>query len=213
MRRLVQFLRSKWEEILVTGIWLPLVLAAVLTTEPITITLSLVGGVSLFGIYSLIDKLGRRREPSFGGEASGTLRRAILFTVGLQAETMDNPIRGQKPEHLVFLCIEQSLSVIERLISHHRFAPEHWRREIVAAEDIADVRVKTNVLIDWFLRQGLSSESIVANPTGDLTPMSLGAFSVAQERQIDSQYVRSQYQGSQPISGTRELVFLSQFPR
>jgi hypothetical protein len=51
MRRLVQFLQSKWEEILVTGIWVPLVLAAVLPTEPI-IALSLVGSAaSLFGIY------------------------------------------------------------------------------------------------------------------------------------------------------------------
>jgi hypothetical protein len=35
MRQLVQLLWSKWEEILVTGIWVPLVIAAVSTTAPV----------------------------------------------------------------------------------------------------------------------------------------------------------------------------------
>ncbi len=106
MRRLVQFLQTKWEEILVTGVWVPLVLAAILTADALIIALSLGGGVaSLYGLYFLVDKLGRRRWlPTFGGEASGIPRRAILFTVGLQTDTIDYAIRGQKPEYLAFLC-------------------------------------------------------------------------------------------------------------
>jgi hypothetical protein len=124
---------------------------------------------------------------------------------------MDYAIRGQMPEYVGFLCTEQSLPVIDGLISQHRLREGQWRREIVDARDIADVRAKTNLLIEWFLRQALASESIVVDLTGGLTPMSLGAFSVAQERQLDSQYVRSQYRGNKPLPGTQELVFLSRF--
>lgn len=214
MRRLVQFLRSKWEEILITGIWLPLVIGAFSTMEPTMIGLSVVGGViSLFGLYSLVDKLSRRRrQPTFGGEASGIPRRASLFTVGLQTDTIDYAIAGQKPEYLGFLCTEDSLPLIEKLLSQYSFRPEQWRREIVDPHDVADVRAKTNLIIDWLLRQGLTPESIVVDPTGGLTPMSLGAFSVAQERQIDAQYVRSRYQINRPVPGTQELIFLSHFP-
>jgi hypothetical protein len=215
MRRLVQFVQAKWEEILIMGIWIPLIVAALSTTNPTMIVLSVGGGVaSLFGLYALFDKLNRRRRlPTFGGEASTTPRQAILFTMGLQADTMDYTIWGQQPEYVGFLCTEQTLSVVDGVISRHAFREGHWRREIVEPRDISDVRAKTNALLDWLLRQELAPERIVVDPTGGLTPMSLGAFSVAQERQIDSQYVRSQYQDNRPVPGTQELVFLSRFSR
>jgi hypothetical protein len=215
MRHLAQFLQSKWEEILVTGIWVPLVLAAASTADPVMIALSLVGGAaSLFGLYSLVDKLSQRRQlPKFGGEASKIPRRGNLFSVGLQTDTIDYAIKGQKPEYLAFLCTEESLPVLDKLIAQHALREGQWRREIVDARDITDIRAKTNLLIDWLLRQGLTSGDIVVDPTGGLTPMSLGVFSVAQERQIDSQYMRSRYQSNRPIPGTQELVLLSHYPR
>jgi hypothetical protein len=44
MKYLAQFLWAKWEEILVAGIWTPLVIAAISTTDPAMIILSVVGG-------------------------------------------------------------------------------------------------------------------------------------------------------------------------
>lgn len=173
--------------------------------------LSVVGAASLLGLYALLDKLRRRRQPAFGGEASGVSRRAILFTVGLQTDTIDYALNGQHPDYVGFLCTDQSLSVVDKLLAEHVLPQERWRREIADARDIADVRAKTALLIDWLLRQGLIPESIVVDLTGGLTPMSLGAFSLAQERQIDSQYVRSRYQGNRPVPGTQELVFVSHF--
>jgi hypothetical protein len=62
------------------------------------------------------------------------------------------------------------------------------------------------------IRHGLKPEEIALDPTGGMTPMSLGAFSVAQERQIDSQYVRSNYDDqNRPIRGSQELIFLSRY--
>lgn len=211
MHRLFHFMRSRWEEILCTGVWLPIVTGALFTGNLVFLTLSLLGGgASLIALYSLVEKIKKRRQPSFGGEASGIARKGLIFTVGHQTETIEYALGGQQPQWVGFLCTEQTIDVTDRLVRSLQLSADRWRREIVDPRDIADVRTKTQSLIDWLAKQGLKTEQIALDPTGGMTPMSLGAYSVAQERQIDSQYVRSRYdENNQPIRGTQELIFLS----
>jgi hypothetical protein len=213
MDQLFHFLRSQWQEIAIPGIWIPIVITAITTGDATFIILSLIGGALLMvALYSLLDKLKKRWQPTFGGEASGIPRKGLIFTVGLQAETIDYALAGQNPQWAGFLCTEQTLGVVDRLMASQQFPPDHWRREIVDPRDIIDVRAKTHALLDWMIRQGLKLEEIALDPTGGMTPMSLGAFSVAQERQIDCQYVRSRYdEQNRPIRGSQELIFLSRY--
>lgn len=207
--QLFAFLQSRWEEIVIMGIWLPVVIMA-LTTGIAPFIASLIGGaLVIVALHSLLDKLRQRRQPMFGGEASGITRKGLIFTVGHQAETIEYAFGGQQPQWVGFLCTEQTIDVADRLVRSLRLSPDRWRREIVDPRDIADVRTKTHSLIDWLVKQGLRTEQIALDPTGGMTPMSLGAYSVAQERQVDSQYVRSRYdENNQPIRGTQELIFL-----
>lgn len=207
--QLFAFLQSRWEEIVIMGIWLPVVIMA-LTTGIAPFIASLIGGaLVIVALHSLLDKLRQRRQPMFGGEASGITRKGLIFTVGHQAETIEYAFGGQQPQWVGFLCTEQTIDVADRLVRSLRLSPDRWRREIVDPRDIADVRTKTHSLIDWLVKQGLRTEQIALDPTGGMTPMSLGAYSVAQERQVDSQYVRSRYDdNNQPIRGTQELIFL-----
>ena len=211
--QLFRFLRSQWQEIVIPGIWIPIVITALTTGSIIFIVLSLIGGaLVMVALYSLIDKIRKRQQPTFGGEASGIPRKGLIFTVGHQAETIDYALQGQKPQWAGFLCTEQTLGVVDKLMASQQFPPDYWRREIVDPRDIADVRTKTHALLDWMIRHGLKPEEIALDPTGGMTPMSLGAFSVAQERQIDSQYVRSNYDDqNRPIRGSQELIFLSRY--
>lgn len=213
MHRLSHFLGSRWEEIVWMGVWIPIVTTAMVTGNIIFITLSLIGGAgSLIALYSLIDKMRKRRQPTFGGEASGNSRKGLIFTVGLQVETIDYALQGQNPQWAGFLCTEQTLGVVDKLMAAQHFTPERWRREIVDPRDIADVRAKTHSLIDWLVKQGVKTNEIALDPTGGMTPMSLGAFSVAQEWHLDSQYVRSRYDDqNRPVRGTQELIFLSRY--
>jgi hypothetical protein len=194
--QLFHFLRSQWQEIVIPGIWIPIVITAITTGDATFIIFSLIGGALLMvALYSLLDKLKKRRQPTFGGEASGIPRKGLIFTVGHQAETIDYALQGQKPQWAGFLCTEQTLGVVDRLMASQQPPPDRWRREIVDPRDIVDVRAKTHSLIDWLVKQGLKPEEIALDPTGGMTPMSLGAFSVAQERQIDSQYQKLRNRG------------------
>ncbi|MGH9890493.1 MAG: hypothetical protein ACREA0_00610 [bacterium] len=213
MHRLPHFLQSQWEQIVWTVVWIPLVLTALVAGDITFFILSFIGGgISLIALYSLIDKIRKRRQPSFGGEASGIHRIGLIFTVGLQGDTITYVLRGQNPQWVGFLCTEQTLNVVETLVRDRGLKPDHWRREIVDPRDIDDIRTKTDLIFYWMLQKGLKTEKVALDPTGGMTPMSLGAYSVAQERQIDSQYVRSEYdEQNRPIPGSQELVFLSRY--
>jgi hypothetical protein len=213
MDQLFHFLRSQWQEIVIPGIWIPIVIWAITTGNVPFIVFSLIGGALLIvALYSLIDKVRKRQQPAFDGEASGISRKGLIFTVGMQGDTIAYVLQGQQPQWADFLCTEQTLGVVDKLMASQQFPPERWRREIVDPRDIADVRAKTHSLIDWLVKQGLKTEEIALDPTGGMTPMSLGAYSVAQERQIDSQYVRSRYdEQNRPVRGTQELIFLSRY--
>ncbi|VVB69161.1 Uncharacterised protein [uncultured archaeon] len=47
-----------------------------------------------------------------------------------------------------------------------------------------------------------------------MTTMSVGVFSVTEDRQVDSQYIRSQYdEQNRPIKNSQEAVFVSRYSR
>lgn len=210
-----QYLRRSWQEIVVLGIWLPVVTAAVFSGSIAVIVVSILGGlVSIPLLYFLIAQFNRlkRKQPTFGGEASTVPRKGLIFTVGLQTDTAAYCLEYQKPNFVGFLCSEQTMRTAKTLLASHSFSEDSCHQEIVDPHDVADVRAKTLFTIDWMLRKGLGTEDIAMDPTGGLTSMSLGALSAAQERAIDCQYLMSKYnEHNRPIRGTQRLVFISRY--
>lgn len=88
----------------------------------------------------------------------------------------------------------------------------HVQPEIVDAWSVVEVRAKTGYLLDWLARHGVSPAEMVVDITGGTSIMSAGAFSVAAERGIDCQYVRSDYdENNRPKPNTQRGVFVTRY--
>ena len=62
------------------------------------------------------------------------------------------------------------------------------------------------------LEKDLRIADIAADITGGTTTMSVGVFSVTEDRLVDSQYIRSQFdEQNKRINGTQEAVFVSYY--
>lgn len=213
MRLLYSYLSSEWQSLFITVIWIPTALAAFIGGDIVLGVLVLtLGGVALWGIYTLLEKQRKQRRPIFGGSAAEVARKGIIFTVGRQMETIDYSMLGLKPQYVGFLCTGESLPIAKAAPCARDFDEEHARYEVVNPWEIEDIRLKTNLVIDWMLSRGLSVQDLALDPTGGFTSMSLGAYAAAQDHQIDTQYVRSSYDDhNRPIRGTQTLTFLSRY--
>jgi len=217
MNRFKHYLKTQWESNVYGAIWIPIIFIAVGTGDVIFILSSLfLGAVALWIIYLLIDKYEklqlekRKKTQVFGGPASGIARRGIIFTVGRQVETVAYSLHGLKPEFVGFICTGETIGTAKNADFSKHFTEDTARYEIVNPYEIEDIRTKTKLIIDWMEKKGLSAKDIALDPTGGLTSMSLGAYSAAYERQIDSQYVRSDYdENNKPIPGTQQLTRLT----
>ena len=163
-------------------------------------------------IFSLIEKLGKPKKLVFGGSASGIPRQGIIFTVGRQVDTISYSINGINPKYVGFVCTTETINFIKTAVCISGFTEETSKYEIVNPIDINDIRIKTNLIIDWMLNKELANKDIALDPTGGLTTMSLGAYSATYERNIDSQYVRSRYdENNKPIANSQELMLLNRY--
>lgn len=215
MKQLQHFVKTRWQEILITGVFLQSFIAAVFTLDPLIIVGTTLGGlVLLIIVFEGVNRLQQRRHQPQRGEniAFQTPRRAVVFTVGGQSFTIEQALDNQAPEFAGFLCSQQTEYVADDLISRYGFDPQHYKKELVDPQNIVEIRAKTGFILDWLVQNGLAREDTVVDVTGGLTPISVGAFSVAEERQIDSQYIKSDYDGNnRPIPGTQEAVFVSRY--
>jgi hypothetical protein len=60
--------------------------------------------------------------------------------------------------------------------------------------------------------KGLTSSDIAADITGGTTTMSVGVFSMTEERNVDSQYIFCRhYENNKCVDGTQEAVFVSRY--
>jgi hypothetical protein len=214
MHELIRFVRRRWQEILVTGVFLQSVIAGIYTFDPIIAIASSIGGLALLVVvFEGVSRLQARRHRPQRGEsvAFQVPRRAIVFTVGHQTFTIEQALAAQEPDYVGILCTQQTERVAESIISAHDLLADRYKKEIVDPHKIVEVRRKTEFIINWVLEQGVAREEIVVDVTGGLTPMSLGAFSVAEDRRIDSQYITSDYADNQPVPGTQQAILIGRY--
>lgn len=207
------YIRKNWIELLVAVIWLQSVIGAVIAENWTLLAIAGLGGLLLLTIIFIVLQK-QQRHPIGTGEGFKIPRKALIFTIGRQKETVNLSIQNQKPEWLGLICTYQSESVANEIISESGLLPEHCQKEIVDPWDILDGRDKVEVLIQWLQRKGLQPEDIVVDLTGGTTPMSVGAFSITDVMGIDTQYIRSRYdENNRPILDSQDCILVSRHTR
>lgn len=214
MNQLKRFFRTRWVELLVAGVWLQSVISALFTGDLVLLAITTFGGLIVLAlIFRLVGRLGRRRIPSYGdSEAFAVPRQALVFTVGRQAETVLFAVQNQRPAWLGLVCSRETETTADEIAAASGLDEAHVQREIVDPWSVVEVRAKVAFILDWLAQQGVARQAVAVDVTGGTAVMSAGAFSLAAEREVDSQYVRSDYgDDNRPIPNTQRAVFVVRF--
>lgn len=215
MHSLWKFVRSHVEEILILGVALPLIVGALATGNILlAAALFVISIVVLMALYGLAERVARRRKPRSIGESAAfkVPRRAIIFTVGRQIDTIVLAVEQQHPELIGLICSTVTEPYANDVIARFGLDDEHVRKRVVDPWNVREIHAETNGLIEWLLGRGVPREALVVDVTGGMTTMSVSVFAAAEDRLIDSQYVRSEYdQQNKPIAGSQEGIFVSRY--
>jgi S-adenosylmethionine synthetase len=129
-------------------------------------------------------------------------------------ETLMFSLENQKPDHIGFIFSIVSESYVNDLITKMRLEEDRCKKKVVDAGNVVEIRSDTKLLIEWMRANGLTNRDIVVDVTGGMTTMSVGAFSMAEEMNIDTQYITSDYDDkNRPIRGTERGVFVKRYSR
>lgn len=216
MADLVHFFRHRWAELLIAGVWMQSVIAAAFTGSLLVFVVATLGGLLLLvAVFALVGWIRSRRRPAYGiGEAFGPARQAVVLTLGRQKSTTLLVLQKQQPAWVGLICSRDTESVADEIAAQCGLGADHVQKEIVDPWNVVDIRRQTASLLDWLAQQGVDRESTVVDITGGTAIMSVGAFSVADDRQVDCQYVRSDYDlDNKVIPGSQRGVFVTRYER
>lgn len=215
MTQLRSFLRNRWDEILITCVYLNAFVASIFTWDVTKVLLVSLGGLALLAVIFTVRWLITRRQPPMHGEniAFQVPRKGIIFTVGLQKDTVLLAVKHQKPQYFGFICTARSEALTDELMEILCCNDGNSIKKLVNSNDLKDVRAETGLIIDWMASKGLKTQDIAADITGGTTPMSVGVFSMTEERNVDSQYIfcRQYDEKNKCVNGTQEAVFVSRY--
>ncbi|MBN1954087.1 MAG: hypothetical protein JW900_03450 [Anaerolineae bacterium] len=217
MNEMRRFFRERWIELLIAGIWLQSVISAAFSGSWALLATTTLGGlVLLLAVFWIVGRLARRRRPSYGeGEAFATPRQAMVFTVGRQFQTILFVLENQqpRPDWLGIVCSRETIAVADEIKTRLGMSDDQVQPEIVDPWSVVEVRTKTASILDWLASKGIAPTEVAVDITGGTAIMSAGAFSMAAERHIDCQYVRSDYdENNKPIPNTQRAVFVARYP-
>lgn len=171
MTQLRSFLRNRWDEILITCVYLNAFVASIFTWDVTKVLLVSLGGLALLAV------------------------------------------KHQKPQYFGFICTARSEALTDELMEILCCNDGNSIKKLVNSNDLKDVRAETGLIIDWMASKGLKTQDIAADITGGTTPMSVGVFSMTEERNVDSQYIfcRQYDEKNKCVNGTQEAVFVSRY--
>jgi hypothetical protein len=214
MQPLLPYLRNRWDELLITCIYLNAFVASIFTWDALKVLAVSLGGLVLLAVIFGLRALWNRRIPPLRGQniAFQVPRRGLVFTVGYQSDTISMAIRHQKPEYIGFICSVKTESIVNQLLEEFSYDEEHYMKKPVNPQDIKEIRTETGLILNWLSSKGLNTSDIAVDITGGTTTMSVGVFSMTEERRVDSQYIFCrQYENNKCVDGTQEAVFVSRY--
>jgi hypothetical protein len=167
--------------------------------------------VVVFFLAMVLSFFGRRG--SLGkGEAFSVPRKGIIYTAGKQTDTIALSLSVQKPDYVAFLCSSISEQAVNELLKKEGLDENRCSKKLLNPQDVEEIHAETKLAIDWMLNKGLKERDIAVDVTGGMTTMSVGAFALAEEMKVDTQYVKSEYDDrNMPIPGTQEGVFVRRY--
>jgi CRISPR-associated protein (Cas_Cas02710) len=225
LRSLRQFLAEKGLEIIVVAVSIPLVLAALavwLANRPAFMLLLGTAFLMLYLIFiSIRDFRERRRRPPDIGQLAAfqVPRRGVIFTLGLHSNKPNSVVHivleQLKPEVIGFLGTPKTdeANTVGNLCSGLSLQKTQCKSEVWEPAEIEEGKIKTGMVIDWMLKQGLGKREIVLDLTGGTVAMSVAAFMAAEERRIDCQYIYSEFDKikNQFIPGSQKPILITSY--
>lgn len=137
-------------------------------------------------------------------------RRGVIYTAGMQTATMRFSLENQKPQYAGFICTKASEQHVDELIKEIGIGENNYQKKPVDPQDVVENGIETKLLVNWMLAKGLKNSDIVVDVTGGMTTMSVGAFSMAEELKVDTQYIKSDYDRNRP-TGPKSGVIVKRY--
>lgn len=138
-------------------------------------------------------------------------RKGVIYTAGKQTDTIRFSLDKQRPQYVGFICSKISEPYVDDLIRMMQFNGNNYSKKVVDPQNIVENRTETHLLVSWMLTKGLKSSDMVVDVTGGMTTMSVGAFSMAEELKIDTQYIKSDYDMNKPITEKMSGIFVKRY--
>lgn len=208
------FLQIGWVKGLITIVFAQALINAIFTFNLQILLEILIAEAAILAVVFVVLTLQRRQRSPLRGENTAFQhpRKGIIFTVGGQDETLRMSLDQQKPKFVGFICSGQTKEMACTLSKELGFDSDHSKTEEVDPRDIHEIRIKTELILDWMARKGLQPKDIAIDITGGTKTMTIGVFLVAEDRNIDSQYIFCrQYLNNKCVNGTQEALLLSDF--
>ena len=133
MQEMKRFVASRWVELLIMGVWLPSAISAAFSGNWLTIVLAVVGGlVAVLPIIALVDRLRPKPRPSFEeSEAFAVPRQGLIFTLGMQKDTVLFALAAQKPAWLGLIGTRQTKTLAKEIQETAGLDDDHVQAEVV----------------------------------------------------------------------------------
>jgi hypothetical protein len=125
--------------------------------------------IVVLGLKGLAEIFFRRQPPRIGGSTAFLVkRRAIIFSVGKQSDTIALCLRHQHPEFVGFVCTADSERFTDDLIASHGLNSKNCFKKVVDPWDISEVRDMTRDLLAKLVERSIPPAEIVFDITGAL---------------------------------------------
>lgn len=208
------FMQIGWVKGLITLVFIQAVVNAIFTFNPsILLVVLLAEAAILAAVYVALKIRGRQKTPMRGeNTAFQHRRRGLIFTVGGQDDTVRISLAQQNPEFIGFICTDRTRERGYQLLKELGIDADHYKLEEVDPLSIHEIRIKAELILEWMEKKGLEKEDIAIDITGGTKTMTIGAFSVSEEKEIDSQYIFCrEYLNNKCVNGTQVALLISDF--
>jgi hypothetical protein len=203
----------------VTGFFTGIVLQALINSlytfrAEAFLATALAGATITLGVAIAMAVAEQRRSVSYRRqEAFAVKRRGLVFTVGLQPDTIRLALTEQAPDYVGFICSAQSEEKADALVVEFHLDDEHARKKLVDPLNVEEIRQDTATLLDWMAAQGLGSRDVAVDVTGGMTSMSVAVYSLARDRRLDCQYISSRFDkaANRLIANSQDARLLSRY--
>lgn len=135
----------------------------------------------------------------------------IILTTGFSPEPLILTTTALEPKYVHFICTEQSVKFLDRIVKECGLSAERWDKDIIKRADGADVYEKVKEAVRRWERKGMKGGKIAIDPTGGTKAMVSGSAVAGAFLNADLLYVDSTHPWvmGKPVPGSERITLLS----